>query len=177
MLFIAFCCSFRFLVRVSICRSLSLLLFVALSCFWNRINPISKTKTSKCLLLLVMAFCCSFWFFVDVTIWASHCSLWLFVGTKNQNKQEKVNIVQMETRFYTSKVWFWAILKIVQLGALKSWRMHHLTYMKTQNPARWQQLNSPDNTSKVYKIWTVSTITKKNWKYAIFLNQQSLPIS
>ena len=74
-----------------------LLLFVALSCFFE-INSISKTKTGKCLLLLVMAFCCSFWSFVDVSIWASHSLLWLFASMKNQNEQQKAEKVQMETR-------------------------------------------------------------------------------
>ena len=100
LLFVArfgFWCVFPFAVRCL------LLLFVALSCFWDRINSISKTKTGKCLLLLVMAFCCSFWFFVDVSIWASHCSLWLFVGTKNQNEQRKAKNVQMETRLKTDE--------------------------------------------------------------------------
>ena len=40
----------------------TLLLFVARTCFWDRISSISKTKTGKCLWFLVLAFCCSFWF-------------------------------------------------------------------------------------------------------------------
>ena len=56
-----FWCVFRFAVRCL------LLLFIALSCFEIGNNSISKTKTGKSLLLLVMAFCCSFWLFVDVS--------------------------------------------------------------------------------------------------------------
>ena len=69
-----------------------LLLFVA-RCFRNRISSISKTKTSKCLWLLVLAFHCSFWFFADVSIWISHCSFWVFFllvrKTRKSNKRQK----------------------------------------------------------------------------------------
>ena len=57
-----------------------------------------------------IAFCCSLWFFVArfgflwmFSIWASHCLLWLFVGTKNQNEQQKAKQVQMETRLLQAK--------------------------------------------------------------------------
>ena len=80
-----FWCVFPFPVRCL------LLLFVALSCFWDRMNSISKTKTDKCLLLLVMAFCCSFWFFVDLSIWTSHCSLWLFCWYEKPKRARKGN--------------------------------------------------------------------------------------
>ena len=54
--------------------------------------------------MLFVAFCCSFWFLVRVSICRSlpfaalHCSSLLFVGTKNQNEQQKAKNVQMETR-------------------------------------------------------------------------------
>ena len=65
MLFVAFCCLFWFLVRVSICCSFPLLLFAKNQ---NRQMP-----------------------------FVARCG---FVGTKNQNEQQKARNVQMETRLY-----------------------------------------------------------------------------
>ena len=65
MLFVAFRCSFWFLVRVSICRSLP---FVALRCSSLLFFVFEIESILIGLLLLVMVFCCSFWFFEDVSI-------------------------------------------------------------------------------------------------------------
>ena len=97
---VAFCCSFWFLFPFAV-RCL-LLLFVALSCFWDRIDSISKTKTDKCLLLFVMAFCCSLWF----SCGCFHLSIAFLVvdfcwyekpSRKNQNEQQKAKKARMET--------------------------------------------------------------------------------
>ena len=70
MLFVAFCCSFWFC-----CSSLLVL--------WDRISSVSRTKTGKCLSLLVLVFLLMFPF--------EHCiaRFGFFVGTKNQNEQLK----------------------------------------------------------------------------------------
>ena len=92
MLFVAFCSSFWFLVRVSICSSLP---FAARYGF----------------LLLVMAFCCSLWLFV-----ARFGILWMFpfehriarcgfllVRNLNQNEQQKAKWSKWKPGFRDSK--------------------------------------------------------------------------
>ena len=57
--------------------------------------------------MLFVAFCCSFWFLVRVSICRSllsaalRCSFWFFVGTNDQNEQQKTKKVHMETRLHS----------------------------------------------------------------------------
>ena len=92
MLFVAFCCSFWFLVRVSICRSLP---FVALRCSYlvlrqsqfylknqNRQMPFVARHG---FLLLVLVFCGCFHLSIALLVV-------VFFGTKNQNEQQRQKI-------------------------------------------------------------------------------------
>ena len=97
MLFVAFCCSFWFLVHVSICR---LLPFVALCCssllfLVFEIESILSQKTKQ-----ANAFCCSLLLFVARFgfLWMFpfehrivRCGFLLVLKTKTSNKRQKMS--------------------------------------------------------------------------------------
>ena len=107
-----FWCVFPFAVRCL------LLLFIALSCFRDRINSISKTKTDKWRLLLVLVFCECFRLSIALLVVA-------FAGTENQNEQQKAKEVQMETRLQRSKMKWEAFMSLHSLYEQSVWRCYY----------------------------------------------------
>ena len=96
MLFVAFCCSFWFLVRVSICRSLP---FAALRCSFLFLRLILSQKPKQ-----ANAFCCSLRLFVARLVFCGcfHFSIALLVVAfcwyEKRKRAKKAEEVQIETR-------------------------------------------------------------------------------